>query len=167
MVAKMELRKNNNNNNSWHSSLKYCSCRGKNTIAKKQNSFPLLIHPENIKLAGAQGLGTGEGAGEIQEPFAVLYRKRRHFVSSHFHFLLHVVPHGFFMFWSNQQRVGKAAFFWSIESRLGVFKQNIQDKLKVLIHFRAVSHTAHQCPGCVAVKLYLLYLQLCPGLEQG
>lgn len=98
MVAKLELRNNNNNNNSLRSSLKYCSCRGENTVAKKQNSFPVLIHPENIKLAGAQGLGIGEGAGGIQEPFAVPYRKRRHFVSSHFHFLLHMVPHGFLTF---------------------------------------------------------------------
>jgi len=36
------------------------------------------------------------------------------------------------------------------QSHLGVFKENIQDKLKVLIHFRAVSHAARQRPGCVA-----------------
>lgn len=40
----------------------------------------------------------------------------------------------------------------SIKSHLGVFKQNIQDKLKVLNHFRAVSHAARQRPGCVAVS---------------
>ena len=40
----------------------------------------------------------------------------------------------------------------SIKSHLGFFKQNIQEKLKVLIHFRAVSHAARQRPGCVAMS---------------
>lgn len=31
---------------------------------------------------------------------------------------------------------------WSFKSYLGIFKQNVQDKLKVPIHFRAVSHSA-------------------------
>lgn len=53
----------------------------KKTIAKKQNSFPVLIHHEKIESAGPRGLGMGEMAGKIQEPFAVPYCKCRHFVT--------------------------------------------------------------------------------------
>lgn len=40
----------------------------------------------------------------------------------------------------------------SIKSHLGIFKQNIRDKLKVLIHIRAGSHAACHSPGCITVS---------------
>lgn len=89
---------NINDDNSSRRSLNYCSWRGKNTTAKKRNGFTLLIHHEKMELAGAQGLGTGEMAGRVQDPSALPSCKRRRFVASHPHFLFLAVPHGFLMF---------------------------------------------------------------------
>lgn len=53
----MELR--NNNTTIIHHVIHWITAFAdeKNAIAKKQNSFPVLIHHEKIKLAGARGLG--------------------------------------------------------------------------------------------------------------
>lgn len=143
-VARLELRNNNNNNNSSHSSLNYCFCRGKNAIAKKQYSFPVLIHHKEMKLAGARGLGTGEMAGKIHsQSFTISAGTLLPLIFISFYTWSHMVALCFEAIrieWRKQTSR-------SIKSHLGVFKQNIQDKLKVLIRFRAVSHVARLAVG--------------------
>lgn len=94
----------------------------KNTIAKKQNSFPVLIHHENFKLAGVWVLGIGDGRKD-PGPFGSPYPKDRHFVTCHFHFLLHMVS---LCFEAVSTEWGKQ-IPWSFKSYLGIFKQNVQD----------------------------------------
>lgn len=74
-------------------------------------------------------------AGKIQDPLAVPYPKHRLFVTSHFHFLLHMVSlcvEAISTEWGKQ-------IPWSFKSYIGIFKRKHPRQTKGA---RAVSHSA-------------------------